>query len=102
VVYIVDTVQVDPEQADEYIRAVETMGVPVMTGAGAGFVSCWATARDAGESVSIQTVWSTKDHVEWNEIRKNMVLNPAWYEYAGKISSLWQGGNRRFFYPPGQ
>ncbi|MBO0729255.1 MAG: hypothetical protein J2P57_08340 [Acidimicrobiaceae bacterium] len=98
-VYIVDTVQVDPKDADEYVRAVETMGVPVMTGAGARFVSCATTTADVGEPVSIQTTWAAKDHVEWNDIRKNMVLNPAWYEYAGKISGLWQGGCRRFFYP---
>jgi hypothetical protein len=99
VVYIVDTVQVDAAQADEYVRAVETMGVPVMTGAGARFISCWTTSRDTGEPVSVQTVWASDDHVEWNEIRKNMVLNPDWYQFSNQISSLWRGGSRRFFYP---
>ncbi len=98
-VYVVDTVLVDPQQADEYVRTVHTMGVPVMTGAGARFVSCWITSRDAGEPVSVQTVWSSDDHVHWNEIRRNMVLAPAWYEYSSVISGFWLGGNRRFYYP---
>ena len=98
-VYIVDTVQVDPGRAEEYVRTVHTMGVPVMTGAGARFVSCWVTAEDAGEPVSVQTVWASADHGEWNEIRRNMVLNPDWYEYSRSISSLWLGGTRRFYYP---
>jgi hypothetical protein len=46
------------------------------------------TATDVREPVNVQTVWAAKDHVEWNEIRKNMVLNPAWYECSGKISGL--------------
>lgn len=98
-VYIVDTALVEPVQADEYVRVVQGEGVPVMTGAGARFVSCWATARDAGEPVSVQTVWACADHREWNDIRRNMVLSPAWYEYSNRISGMWLEGSRRFYYP---
>jgi hypothetical protein len=99
VVYIVDTVLVDPGRADEYMRTVHSKGVPVMTGAGARFVSCWATTKDVGEPVSVQTVWASADHADWNEIRRNMVLNPSWYEYSNTISGFWLGGSRRFYYP---
>lgn len=98
-VYVVDTVQVQAEDADEYLRIVETVAVPVMNDAGAQFISCWATAQDLGEPVSVKTIWAFEDHVEWNEIRKNMVLNPQWYEYSERISALWTGGTRRFYYP---
>jgi NIPSNAP protein len=101
VVYVVDTVQVDAEGADEYLRIVETVGVPVMNKAGARFVSCWSTRKDLGEPVEVKTIWAFEDHVEWNEIRKNMVLSPGWFEYSDKISALWTGGNRRFYYPAG-
>jgi hypothetical protein len=97
--YVVDTVQVEPENAGAYLHIVETEAVPVMTDAGAGFVSCWATSADLGEAVSIKTIWSFTDHVEWNEIRKNMVLDPRWYQFAEKIGRLRTGGTRRFFYP---
>jgi NIPSNAP len=99
VVYVVDTVQVEAEDADEYLRIVETVAVPVMKDAGARFISCWTTGQDLGEPVNVKTIWAFEDHVEWNEIRKNMVLNPQWYEYSEKISALWTGGTRRFYYP---
>jgi hypothetical protein len=97
--YVVDTAHVEPADADEYLRIVETECVPVMTDAGAGFVSCWSTSGELGEEVSIKTIWSFADHVEWNEIRKNMVLDPRWYGYSEKIDRLRTGGTRRFFYP---
>jgi hypothetical protein len=28
-----------------------------------------------------------------------MVLNPRWFEYSDRISALWTGGSRRFYYP---
>lgn len=98
-VYVVDTVEVEPEDADEYVGLVAGKGVPVMTEAGARFVSCWATSPELGERVTVKTIWSCEDHVEWNVIRKNMVLDPRWYEFSSEISRLWKGGNRRFFYP---
>jgi hypothetical protein len=97
--YVVDTAQMDPGNAKEYLRLVETEAVPVMTDAGAGFVSCWETSGELGEEVSVKTIWSFTDHVEWNVIRKNMVLDPRWYEYSQKIAQLRTGGTRRFFYP---
>jgi hypothetical protein len=98
-VYLVDTVQLDPQVVDEYMLTIESVGVPIMTGAGSAFVSCWATSTELGEDVSVVTVWSFEDHVAWNQIRKNLVLNPDWYEYSGRLARLRTGGNRRFYYP---
>jgi hypothetical protein len=97
--FVVDTALMEPANAPEYLRLVETEGVPVMTGAGAGFVSCWSTSAELGEEVSVKTIWSFADHAEWNVIRKNMVLDPRWYAYSEKIKPLRTGGTRRFFYP---
>lgn len=96
--YVVDTVLVEPADAAEYLSLVETEAVPVMTDAGAGFVCCWATSRELGEAVSTQTIWSFADHGDWNVIRKNMVLDPRWYQYSEKFARLRIGGNRRFYY----
>jgi hypothetical protein len=96
--YVVDTALMEPENAQEYLRIIETEAVPVMTDAGAGFVSCWSTSTELGEEVSVKTIWSFADHAEWNVIRKNMVLDPRWYAYSEKIKPLRTGGNRRFFY----
>ncbi len=97
-VLIVDTVQVEAEHAEEYLELVQTLGVPMMTEAGAGFVSC-ATGKGYGEPIDIQVVWSFPDHGEWNRIRKTLVLDPRWHEYGSSTASLRLGGTSRFLYP---
>ena len=97
--YIVDTVQVPPTDLSSYVALVTDVGVPVMTRAGAGFVSCWTTSAALGEDVDVQTTWSFADHVEWNEIRKNLVLDRDWHDFARRIAALRRGGTRRFYYP---
>jgi hypothetical protein len=97
--YIVDTVQVKPADLDAYVALVHRTAVPVMTRAGAGFVSCWATSPKLGEDVDVQVTWSFPDHARWNEIRKNLVLDREWHALAGSTAALRQGGARRFYYP---
>ena len=98
-VYVVDTVDVDAGRADDYVRAVEALGVPVMTEAGARFVSCRATSKELGEPVRIEVTWACDDHEQWNDIRKNLVLDPRWYAYGDRVAELRSGGTRRFYYP---
>jgi hypothetical protein len=97
--YIVDTVQVRPSDTAAYVELIQQVGVPVMTGAGAGFVSCWTTSTELGEDVDVQVTWSFRDHVEWNEIRKNLVLDGQWHDFARRVAVLRTGGTRRFYYP---
>jgi hypothetical protein len=97
--YIVDTVQVRPEDRDAYVALVHGTAVPVMTRAGAGFVSCLATSPALGEDVDVQVTWSFPDHVAWNEIRKNLVLDRDWHALAHSTRQLRAGGTRRFYYP---
>ena len=99
-IYIVDTIQVEPKDTDKYLELVEKVGAPAMIAAGMTFVSCWATSRELGEDVSIQAVWSCRDHVQFNDFRKNMVLSPKWHEFADKAAAIRKGGFRRFYYPP--
>ncbi len=101
VVYLVDTVQLATGDVDAYVGLVTRIQVPVMTGAGATFVSCWATSRELGTDVDVQTTWSVADHVRWNEIRRNLVLEPDWHRFAAVAASLRRGGTRRFYYPAG-
>ena len=97
--HLVDTVEVAPELVDDYLTVVRTLGLPVMTDAGASFVSCATTSARIGEPVSIQVIWAFADHEEWNEIRKNMVLDSRYHDYGSKLASLRLGGTRRFFTP---
>jgi hypothetical protein len=97
--YIVDTVQVSPDDLDAYVALVHGAAVAVMTRAGAGFVSCWATSPKLGEDVDVQVTWSFPDHARWNDIRKNLVLDRDWHDLARRAAGMRSGGTRRFYYP---
>ncbi len=99
--YMVDTIEVEAHSLAPYLDAVEHLGVPVMTDAGATLVSCATTSVAVDVVVDVQIVWSFDDHVQWNVIRKNLVLDPRWYRYADRVASLRTGGTRRFYYPVG-
>jgi len=99
--HLVDTVEVEPARLEDYLDVVGTLGMAVMTDAGATFVSCATTSGKVGERVHVQVVWAFDDHVRWNEIRKNMVLDPRYHEYGSVLASLRVGGTRRFFTPAG-
>jgi hypothetical protein len=98
-VYVVDTIDVAVDAADSYVSMVRDEALPVMSDAGATLVGCWATSKDIGEDVRVKVVWSCADHIAWNEIRKNFVLDPRYYAYAARAESLRKGGDRRFYYP---
>ena len=97
--YMVDTIQVPPSRVDAYVALVHGVAVPVMTRAGATFESCRTTSPALGEDVDVQVTWSFADHVEWNQIRKSFVLDPAWHDLARRAAALRRGGTRRFYYP---
>jgi hypothetical protein len=98
-VHLVDTVEVEVDHVDDYLGALRAVGIPVMTEAGASFVSCRTTSRDLGENVCIEIVWGFEDHDRWNEIRKSLVLDARFYEYGQRTAALRTGGKRRFYYP---
>jgi hypothetical protein len=95
--HLVDTVEVEPEHVQEYLDVVLNLAMPVMTDAGASFVSCATTSDQIGERVFVQVVWAFEDHVRWDEIRKNMVLDPRFHEYGTVVRALRVDGTRRFF-----
>ncbi len=97
--HLVDTVEVEPARVEDYLDVVGTLGMAVMTDAGASFVSCSTTSSEIGEGVHVQVVWAFDDHDQWDEIRKNLVLDPRFHEYGATVASLRLGGTRRFFTP---
>ena len=98
-VHVVDTIEVGVEHVDDYLELVGTVGMAVMTDAGATFVSCATTSREVGEAVHVQVVWAFDDYEQWNEIRRNLVLDLRWYEYGARTATLRIGGTRRFYTP---
>ncbi len=97
--HLVDTVEVEPEHVEGYLALIGTLGMAVMTDAGATFVSCATTSGEVGERVHIQVTWAFDGLGHWNEIRRNMVLDPRYHEYGSRVASLRVGGTRHFFTP---
>jgi hypothetical protein len=75
---------------------VHEEGVPLMEAAGASFVLCEA-APDLGDDVDVLTVWSFRDFVEWNRIRRNLMFDPRYAAYAAALDRLRHRGTRRFY-----
>ena len=98
--HLVDTVDVDADNLGEYLRVVEELGVPVMTHAGAGFVSCATTEAGLGEPVTVQVTWAFADHERWNEIRRDLVLDPRWHEYGHDSRRCASGARGGSCIPP--
>jgi hypothetical protein len=99
VVFLVDTVEVAPADVDAYLAAVDGLGRPVMTDAGAALVSTRRSDPAAGAPVTVEVTWGFDDYVAWNEIRRRLVLDPRWYEYGRAVAALRRGGTRRFLHP---
>lgn len=95
--YLVDTVVVETGRADEYLEVLRQRVVPTMTEAGAALAYCRSTSADVGQPVEIQLAWTFADNVAWNEIRRNLVLDPRYYAYAALLAPLRRSGTRRFY-----
>lgn len=96
VVYLVDTVAVAPHDVDEYVRTIFSEVVPVMQQAGAVFEHCRTTSSDFDRPVDIEVAWSFDDNEAWNDIRRNLVLDPRWHHCADVLGRLRSSGTRRF------
>jgi len=95
-VHLVDHHEVAATDVEELVAVVHQQGVPLMEAAGATFVLCDA-APDVGDDVDVLTVWSFRDFVEWNHIRRNLMFDARYGPYATALARLRRGGTRRFY-----
>lgn len=96
---VADTIDLDPDNAPSFLHLVSESAIPVMQDAGAALFACWSTRSDLGENVTVFIAWSVGDFARWNEIRKNLVLDPRWHRYGIEAARLWRRGTRRFYEP---
>src|SRR5580693_1842970 len=97
--YIVDTLAVKPAEQIAMLKLLKEEGIPIMQDAGLELLGCYSTSPDLDEDVLIQVTWRVADHSAFNQQRKAFATDPRWWVYSEKISKLWTGGTRRFFYP---
>ncbi len=93
----VDTVEVDEDDVAEYLRILQVEMVPIMEAAGAGSGGILQGVKDLGTPVTVQCVWTCEGFVAWNQIRRNLVLDPDWYACAEKLNRIRGSGLRRFY-----
>lgn len=98
----VDTVEVEPDDADEYCRTIDEELAPLVETAGATFEGCWRSPAGTSPAVVVQTVFSCPGFEAWNVIRRNLVLDPRWYACAERLRALGRGGTRRFYRSGGE
>jgi hypothetical protein len=96
--FIVDRVEVDAEKVGAYLRAVQSQAVPIMERHDAQLESCRTTRDDIGAVAEIEVIWRVSDNVTWNRIRRDLVLDPEWYEWGQVASELRRGGTRLHMY----
>lgn len=94
---MVDTVDVEPAAADDYMETLQTEMAPILERAGATFEQCLCTRSDIGQPVSVMVRWSVPDVAAWNVVRKNLVLDAEWYACAERLRTMRLGGKRRFY-----
>lgn len=95
-ILLVDTVTVPAARSAEYVEALRSRAVPLMTEAGASLERLAAGDADLTDAVTVEVSWSVRDFAEWNEVRRTLVLDPRYYELALELSSMRTGGTRRF------
>ena len=94
--YLVDTVSVEPVKLGAYLETLQLQALPLYTSAGAALEYCRTTATDLGELVEVEVAWSFADNAPWNDIRRTLVLDPRYYQCAQALAALRTGGSRRF------
>ncbi len=95
-VHLVDEHRVASSDVEQFVTLVRTEIVPVMEDAGASFVAC-EVAPDLGDDVDVMTMWSCRDFVEWNDIRRALMFDPRYHAYSTALGRLRRDGTRRFY-----
>jgi hypothetical protein len=96
--FIVDRVEVDSDKLGEYLRVVQTKAAPIMERHGAQLESCRSSRDDIGPVTEVEVTWRIFDNVTWNRIRRDLVLDPEWYEWGEMALQLRRGGTRVHLY----
>ena len=97
-VLLVDTVTVPATALAEYAEVLRTRAIPLMTEAGATLERLAVGDPELEDPVTVELSWSVTDFVEWNEVRKSLVLDPRYYELGLLLHGMRTGGTRRFLH----
>jgi hypothetical protein len=99
VIYLVESVEVDPGDLSRYLDAFEHEFLPPAVERGMDLVACWHTPADLGEDVTVTTIFRLRDWGHWEELRTKAVLDPSTGPWVALRRELVRRGTRRFHTP---
>ena len=98
-IFLVESVDVRPDDVDAYVRGFETHYLPGALERGMELVACWHTPTHIGEDVTVMVVFRLPGWAEWEQIRNAAVGDPGVAAWVAVRRELMLRGSRRFYEP---
>jgi len=98
-IFLVESVDVRPDDVDAYVRGFETHYLPGALDRGMELVGCWHTPTQIGEDVTVMVIFRLPGWAEWEQIRNAAVADPGVAAWVNVRRDLMLRGSRKFYEP---
>jgi hypothetical protein len=98
-IFLLESVDVRPDDVDAYVTAFETHYLPGALERGMELVGCWHTPTQIGEDVTVTAVFRLPGWAEWEQIRNAAVGDPGVAAWVAARRDLMLRGSRKFYEP---
>jgi hypothetical protein len=98
-IFLVESVDVRPDDVDAYVRGFETHYLPGALERGMELVGCWHTPKEIGEDVTVTVIFRLPGWAEWEQIRNAAVGDPGVAAWVNVRRDLMVRGSRKFYEP---
>jgi hypothetical protein len=99
VIFLVESVDVRPDDVDAYVAAFETHYLPGALDRGMELVGCWHTPKQIGEDVTVTVIFRLPGWAEWEQMRNRAVGDPGVATWVATRRDLMVRGSRKFYEP---
>jgi hypothetical protein len=99
VIFLVESVDVRPDDVDAYVHGFETHYLPGALDRGMELVGCWHTPTQIGEDVTVTVMFRLPGWAEWEQIRNAAVGDPGVAAWVAVRRDLMVRGSRKFYEP---
>jgi len=98
-IFLVESVDVRPDDVDAYVGAFETHYLPGALDRGMELIGCWHTPTQIGEDVTVTVIFRLRGWAEWEQIRNAAVADPGVSAWVAARRDLMLRGTRKFYEP---
>jgi hypothetical protein len=99
-IYLVEQVELRAAEAPEFLLALEEMYLPMTRELGMELMARWQSPPGVGEHVTVMTTFRIGDWGRWNDLRAQLVVDPAMPGWIARKRELILGGRRTFYQEP--